>query len=105
MKKQLKTIIASVSALCSAAVFCTSLTVSAVSFTPSAVIPRHSTLWNQYWHSNYGNIVLDYCTSKQDYQDYRRAGTSAPSAPAPDRTAPSMSTTAMSSAHTAQIIM
>ena len=23
-----------------------------------------------YWQNNYGNIVLDYCRSKQDYQDY-----------------------------------
>ena len=70
MKKHLKRIAASVSAICLAAAFCTSLTASAVSFSPNAVTSKRGTFWNQYWHNNYGNIVLDYCRSNQDYQDY-----------------------------------
>lgn len=70
MKKHLKTIAASISAICITASISTVLTASAVSFTPNAVTPKHGTFWNQYWHSNYGNIVLDYCRSKQDNQDY-----------------------------------
>ncbi|MBQ6039839.1 MAG: M4 family metallopeptidase [Oscillospiraceae bacterium] len=70
MKNRLKRIAASVSAICLAATFCTSLTASAVTLSPNTVTPKHGTFWNSYWHSNYGNIVLDYCRSNQDHQDY-----------------------------------
>lgn len=67
MKKHLKTIAASVSALCIAASLCTSLTAGAVSFWPKTVMTKSSNMWNSYRNQT---IHLDYCTSKEDYQDY-----------------------------------
>ena len=68
MKKHLKAIAASVSALCLAASFCTSLTASAaLGFWPKTVMTKSSDMWNSYRNTT---IHLDYCTSKDDYQDY-----------------------------------
>ena len=67
MKKHLKRIAASVSAICLAATFCTSLSASAVSFWPKTVMTKSSDMWNSYRSQT---IHLDYCTSKEDYQDY-----------------------------------
>lgn len=67
MKKQLKALAASVSALCIAASLCTSLTASAITLYPKTVMTKSSYMWNSYRNST---IKLEYCTSKTDYQDY-----------------------------------
>ena len=67
MKKQLKTIAASVSALCIAASLCTSLTASAITLYPKTVMTKSSYMWNSCRNET---IKLEYCTSKSDYQDY-----------------------------------
>ena len=68
MKKHLKRIAASVSALCLATAFCSSITASAaLGFWPKTVMTKSSYLWNHYRNQT---IYLDYCTYKEDYQDY-----------------------------------
>lgn len=68
MKKHLKRIAASVSAICLAASFCSSMTASAaLGFWPKTVMTQSANLWNSYKNAT---IHLDYCKSKDDYQDY-----------------------------------